>query len=286
MTGTNNWWCFKLYCDITESNSLVQDSVHFCEELRESGLVESYFYIRYSDPNYHIRLRFHCSQNYDSYTFIFSIMDWIALQHKRRHLSTYTICSYDRDLERYGGPNAYSHAEKVFYFNSLLVGRYLSQSKDFSPPQQMAFAISVIYSICLACDLSISEQDRLLSSRINPSEHREIYKADRTLFVQQVENQSETALSERFGDLISCTFELHRQAVSDYWAIITQMDGEHNLTNSKTDILFSLIHMFCNRLDGNQSFERMSLCLLRHSIHDVQSKAVYQSNHGSKIRHE
>src|ERR1035441_9244429 len=58
----SEWLFVKLYCPRNLENDVVPESMlTFAENVVAAGLADSWFFIRYSDPDSHIRLRFHGS---------------------------------------------------------------------------------------------------------------------------------------------------------------------------------------------------------------------------------
>lgn len=57
----------------------------------------------------------------------------------------------------------------------------------------------------------------------------------------------------------------------DYAQAVLQADRDGVLTNSIQNIARSIIHMFCNRLMGNNAWERKVYALARHGTHDLKT---------------
>ena len=59
----DEWLYYKLYCGKRTAELILVDCIKsLTESLLADGLVDQWFFIRYADPNPHIRIRFHCSQ--------------------------------------------------------------------------------------------------------------------------------------------------------------------------------------------------------------------------------
>ena len=43
-------------------------------------------------------------------------------------------------------------------------------------------------------------------------------------------------------------------------------------TNTIQDIIMSIIHMFCNRINGERKWEYKIYCLLRHTLHYINER--------------
>jgi len=53
------WLYVKLYGGITNAEAVLRDTVWpFAQEVRAEGLASQFFFIRYADPDNHVRVRF------------------------------------------------------------------------------------------------------------------------------------------------------------------------------------------------------------------------------------
>ena len=69
-----------------------------------------------------------------------------------------------------------------------------------------------------------------------------------------------------YDDLISL-----RENIYDFAQSVRQADQDGRLTNSRLDIAGAVIHMFCNRLVGDNTWERKVYALVRHGTHDLSA---------------
>ena len=75
-----------------------------------------------------------------------------------------------------------------------------------------------------------------------------------------------------YNDLVELKNHMGKYA-REIWAT----DNKGMLTNYPIDIATALSHMFCNRLMGNNNWERKVYALARHSIRDLQAYQRYVS---------
>lgn len=99
----SKWVYFKIYTSERYSKTLLKKDIRlFIKNLNGKGAIDRFFFIRYSDPEYHIRLRFRL-KDLGSYPFVF-----LEFQKRFEPLlnngAIWDIQShtYDRELERYG----------------------------------------------------------------------------------------------------------------------------------------------------------------------------------------
>lgn len=69
-----------------------------------------------------------------------------------------------------------------------------------------------------------------------------------------------------FADKTQIIIEARTAAIKKYAEKIRQAESQEMLANSWDNILLTLIHMFCNRYNGNREWERKVLFLTRHIV--------------------
>ena len=68
-----------------------------------------------------------------------------------------------------------------------------------------------------------------------------------------------------------------KEELCTYAQAVDQMDRAGALTNSRLDIVSAVIHMFCNRFVGNNTWERKIYALARHGVHDLTGYLRHRS---------
>jgi len=125
----DEWFYLKIYSGPKTLESLLIDDIYnMLQKAIKQKIVDKFFFIRYMDPDYHLRLRFHLPE--------VSLLPRIV-QPINKVLSPYidnrlvwTVCTdtYNRELERYGF-NTITEAETLFSIDSLLVINYLKDMR-------------------------------------------------------------------------------------------------------------------------------------------------------------
>jgi lantibiotic biosynthesis protein len=114
----DEWLFFKLYTGLkTAENSLIKGVKPFITELFSKASIEKWFFIRYSDPDYHIRLRIQAKDK-DRFQYI--------IQTFKKHFKPFEDSqeiwkvqtdTYGRELERYGS-HLIEEVETIFFYDS------------------------------------------------------------------------------------------------------------------------------------------------------------------------
>jgi thiopeptide-type bacteriocin biosynthesis protein len=115
----SEWLYAKLYTGTSTADRVLQTVVApVVRESMESGAADSWFFIRYGDPEWHMRLRFH-GRPADLQTSV------LAKLHEAfdplladGRLWRVQLDTYEREVERYGGPEGIGLAERMFHIDS------------------------------------------------------------------------------------------------------------------------------------------------------------------------
>jgi thiopeptide-type bacteriocin biosynthesis protein len=115
----SEWLFAKLYCRRAIEEDLIAGPVRcFAEEQLRKGAVSDWFFLRYADPDPHIRLRFQGDPHRLTAEVLPALCTWGTELHAKGLLSRFAIDSYDREVERYGGLAGVALAEQVFAADS------------------------------------------------------------------------------------------------------------------------------------------------------------------------
>lgn len=141
----SEWLYFKIYTgEKTADNLLKSDIKELTEQLLAEKIVDKWFFIRYSDPDYHIRLRFHgCEAEFYK---VVTQRIHVTLDEYLQKGIVYKIQTdtYKREIERYGN-EAMVLSENIFFHDSIATTQFLSQLEgDTNEKYRFLFAISSI----------------------------------------------------------------------------------------------------------------------------------------------
>lgn len=160
----SNWVYFKVYGG-NKTLDLMIPSVFkpLAEEFIENGIAEKWFFIRYNDPNSHLRIRFYCSKgNFKE------VMDrlnkTLSPFIERNELDKFVIDTYKREIERYGA-DLIEDSETLFYNDSVAVTQILdSIDGDEGDHIRWLAALKSVDSLLSDFNLKLSRKQLLLES--------------------------------------------------------------------------------------------------------------------------
>lgn len=139
------WIYFKIYCGSTFSDEILLSVVNpAIQSLLKNKVIRKAFFIRYTDPHYHIRFRLQLVNNIHKQYFAMAIKCIYDLLHPfsaNRIVWNVQLDTYQREIERYGERGILT-SEVVFFHDSLL---YLNCLKHeaFIEDEQIRFLAAI-----------------------------------------------------------------------------------------------------------------------------------------------
>jgi thiopeptide-type bacteriocin biosynthesis protein len=120
----DEWIYLKLYCHPATSNSILTKNIRsFITWLKKQNILKGWYFIRYADPDHHLRIRIQISK--DGTTEVLKYFDKKILNHvEKGSVNNLLLDTYKREIERYG-EDTIEYVEQVFQVSSELVTNYL-----------------------------------------------------------------------------------------------------------------------------------------------------------------
>ena len=127
----SEWLFVKIYGSASHLDRLlVEELKPLVEDVLGAGEADSWFFIRYGDPHWHLRLRFHGGPATLAAKVIPRIWELGRSQAENDKLWRVQIDTYEREIERYGGIKGMAIAERLFQFDSELALQLLASISD------------------------------------------------------------------------------------------------------------------------------------------------------------
>jgi len=260
------WLYFKLYCGIrTADDLLVELVLPLTELLFKRKLINRWFFIRYGDPDPHLRLRLKINDT-DTLGGIIALFRERSMPFVRNNLIwKVQTDTYERELERYGS-NTIELAEEIFSHDSELIVKTISLVDD----EELYFLFTLR---CISNFLSLFELDKTQRLKFY-TEHAKAYKKEfkverQTKFsldkkYRNLKKNLDHVLDERhfsinYGPLADLLNQRDSQTVKIAKSIIKNKEAK-TLEIPFSYLLSSYIHMFVNRAfrDRQRFYEMVS----------------------------
>jgi thiopeptide-type bacteriocin biosynthesis protein len=115
----SEWLFVKLYCPRYLDDEVISEAIlSFAENVVASGLASSWFFVRYSDPEAHLRLRFRGSPDRLIAHLFPHICEWAGRLMSSGRCLKFVFDTYEQEVERFGGHLGMAAAEAIFFADS------------------------------------------------------------------------------------------------------------------------------------------------------------------------
>lgn len=126
----DRWLYYKIYAGPNTCDMLLINAIGpICKHLVASNLIAKWFFIRYSDPENHIRLRFLLNEQSKIGRIIESLFRIFNPYIETGYIFKIQTDTYKREIERYG-IDTIEHSETMFYYDSIMVAEILGILSD------------------------------------------------------------------------------------------------------------------------------------------------------------
>lgn len=254
----SEWLYYKIYCGAKTADYILTEKIKkITEKLQKENIIDHWFFIRYSDPETHLRLRLHIT-NLDKYG---SILQYINSELEplvdQKSISKIQNETYKRELERYGN-NTIELAEEFFYNDSKFVIEMLDlldTENGGSIRWQMAIRSVDAFLDDFGFDLNKKDQliETFSTSFFNEHGGHQALKVSLNTKYRNLRDQIEKILDkeneedEAYYPIIELI--QNRSLAND--SLVKQLfefEKENQLQVSMPNLLASLLHMNLDRL--------------------------------------
>lgn len=286
----SEWAYFKIYCGVkTADQVLTQYLKPLADTLLAEGLIDQWFFIRYADPDHHLRVRFH-GQN----TFYASVIERIhqLLQPlaATMQIRDYSAESYLPELERYG-VQTMALSETIFWRDSEAVTQIISLLDVGEAGDDLRWLVGMRGADLLLEDFGFSlEEKKEFFNALQERSKKEFnirsasskkslgnrYRKERPRIEAMM--SAKPALAEELLPIFSALTERSlawRPAIAE----VAHANRAGLLEVNYIGLLESYVHMFLNRLfRSKQRIQEMVLYDFLHQ-HYASAMAQQRGNH-------
>jgi thiopeptide-type bacteriocin biosynthesis protein len=259
----SEWLFAKLYCPPPGAAELIAGPIRtFCEQARSSGLAQDWFFIRYADPEPHLRVRLRGEPERLSAELAPQLLRWASALVENGSCRRLCIDTYDQEVARYGGSDGLAVAEALFAADSRAVADLLDLTQrepDFDCPRIAPLSVDTLLS-----GLGLDEAQRVDWYRAAVPDRRATAKEYRN---RQAELRSllgdQDGLRTRPGGAEAIRIlDTLRADLAPLTARLDELAARDTLWHPKVTLARSFVHMHCNRLFGGGEREQRLYGLL------------------------
>lgn len=228
----SEWLYLKIYCNSNFSDSLLSGLKPILDELITENYINKAFFIRYTDPHYHIRLRVHLNDLKLYSEVLQKLHENLNPYFQEETIWNLQIDSYHREIERYD-PEFMEAAEEAFYHDSILVLNLLNQENFIENENVRLFAAVKNVNLWLSL-FGLSLQEKL-----------DFCKSMENVFLKEFSSELKSHINSKYRILKE---ELHEFCTgNEFGEEFNERDRYLQDITLCKDALSSYIHMSINR---------------------------------------
>nr|WP_299031646.1 thiopeptide-type bacteriocin biosynthesis protein [uncultured Tenacibaculum sp.] len=256
------WVYYKVYCGKEVADNVLLECVKpLVALLFKKKLINKWFFIRYTDPDNHLRIRFHLNETKNIGSVILEFQKHVASFIEAKQVWDIQLATYKRELERYG-KNTIDNAETFFYRDSETVLSLIEQTID----DKDRFIYTLKYLEQIINTFNFSKNEELLFLERYKNQFQREFNVD--MRVKKEMNLMYGEITQTFLNIEPVALSTSQKELIN---VFKTKAAEKKLSVSIEDLVGSLIHMSVNRIF--KSKQRMYEMI----VYDFLSKK-YKSN--------
>lgn len=282
----SDWLYYRVYGGASVLDRVLVDRLApLADALRTDGACADWFYIRYADPDWHLRLRLTGDPARLAGEAMPRLADALAQLRGEGSIVRVDIGSYDREIERYGGLDGMALCERWFAQDSRLVANLLRELRGAPPAARWQLAAAALVRGLGDFGLDAEARADLFA-----------YQAGRFLDEFSMRKQRLATLGNKYrefsGSLQAICAGALPEGLPDPAAVAAALDADAlerrrigdalreteaagKLHGTVASVLPSLVHMSCNRwfTDNGRAHEMVLYELIRRGCEAVRARA-------------
>lgn len=259
----SDWIYIKIYTGISLSEEILLNVVNIINGLKKKGYLAKWFFIRYSDPDFHLRIRILVANQNHIGSIIASFHKKLKYWLHNNLIWKIQLDTYNREIERYGNLTM-EESESLFYIDSECVTsiiRMLNSNESY----RWMISISMIDRLLTDFLIDITSKQQIMNelsssfkaefgfNEFNAKQLNYKYREDKST-IESILNHSISTMS---------FVNLHNPIEIRSTKLVPLVKEIHSkLTDKDVNVSFhqlikSYLHMMMNRLfkDRNRIYE-------------------------------
>lgn len=254
----DKWLYYKLYTGLKTADLIITEVVgRLSMKFTSEGVCDKWFFLRYADPQFHIRWRISVTDSAKIGYILVEIKNALLQYIDNNMLYKVQVDTYKRELERYGS-NSIEFIEHLFWQNSLMVYLYLKQVTE-DPNEQIRWLFSMRAIDSLLDNFHYDMKQKLELLTVMANSYGKEFNINSAL-IKQLSDKYRSEKKDIFQFMLLSNNDKNIYAQTLHLIKTTNENSEIyvqkilHLANNKTlmvtldNLMVSCIHMFMNRI--------------------------------------
>ncbi|MBO0780794.1 MAG: lantibiotic dehydratase, partial [Ktedonobacteraceae bacterium] len=269
------WNYIKLYCTPEQQEAIIARPLReLIAQLREQQRIDRWFFVRYADPQPHLRVRIHAGTSEQVQPALHFLLSWSRQLATQGLIQRSVLDTYEREVARYGGPAAIDLLEEVFSIDSdICTNLVAAQYAHHLALDPLAVAVVSLDRFFSAWNYDTDRRLQWLQKRTEKYAFSKEFHRKRRYYSELLASweQADPELASQRSTLYEFTpFENHLSSLAPQ---VRALDRAGNLWGTEEDLLASLAHMHNVRLLGlDTSKEQHVYAFWRHALVSISAQ--------------
>ena len=247
----DQWLYYKIYCGVKTTDTILTEIIKpLTQHLLNNHWIAEWFFIRYNDPEPHLRIRFKIVDTSNLGNIIATIKNALNNDVQNDCIWKVTVGTYKRELERYGS-NTMDVVENFFYIDSEAV---LNVIKLYETEEERFMytlkSVHDILSLCITDDLKkqsfLEIMQRSFKKEFNVERFTKKQLDTKYRTLQTTIRQVLTASQNEYFE-ISKLLKLRYTKLKPLISTLKTHENNNTLQVPIANLVASFIHMTINR---------------------------------------
>ncbi len=246
----SEWLYYKIYTGVKTADLVLLEKLYpVIVDLQKEKIINKWFFIRYNDPDEHLRIRFYCKTPENVSVVIARMYPVLSILLDENSIWKVQTDTYQREMERYGEKTMID-SERLFWHDSEMIVRYLTIKSTFEQNEmQLLFSFTAIDMFLNSFGLGNSDKLFLMDELqlafkkefdADKSLKKELDKQYRELFIEMQQFILGIAIDD-YPEIFNIIKAKHHKCKD----LIDSVKGKLQIPLS--DFLTSHIHIMINR---------------------------------------
>lgn len=249
-----------------------RDILIWIGELNKKNInIQKNFVVRYQDINgEHIRYRIKLNDNEDDKQIVTLFREFNEFS-ETGAIKDVDICTYYQETNRYGGINLIDDIETFFDADTKLIIHINELYKIDTLDRYQEFQLYTIGILTILLEFYYDYEEIYIKLHKNvvDNNNKKYYRSMKEYIIPFIETiiNGEMPIKTRIDEQkLLCRKKEMRKIKSKL---------ESYGDDERDNIIFSLIHMYCNRLNGDNTLENKYLELIKYALKEIISRNKY-----------
>lgn len=248
----SDWLYIKIYTRRSAMDLVLANAISpLVRELADADVSHEWFFIRYTDPYHHLRVRFHLVQRSQAARAFAAAGKHLSALIEQGLIWKWQVDTYEREMDKYSGQHGIRAAEQLFWADSVLSLRHIERCSTLRAREEALLPMCMLSIDRLFQDFNCDIQTRHklvteLAGALNDQNSKALGIALGNEFRLR-RRKIESALANLHADVAGLLDE--RSLVVRLQAReLTQLYAEGKLDQAVISMLKHFIHLNANRL--------------------------------------